>query len=217
MIAGLIHDVRTPLVAVRGYAKMMLEERAGTLTSTQREYLTIMLENTNRTIPLLKELSDLTSEPPLAFEPISIRDLWQDSLQNWKSGAVAKSIQIQEKGLSKSMVVRGNRHMLREAFEVLLSNAVKFTDPGGEIIVEFCGVEGEPVEVRISDIRAGVAWEPLRDTSNDSKSGGLSAPSRWETDAGLSLVRDIIQLHGGKISVSSQSRGVSTLIITLPA
>ena len=217
MIAGLIHDVRTPLVAVRGYAKMMLEERAGTLTSTQREYLSIMLENTNRTIPLLKELSELTSEPAWAFEPLGIRDLWEDSLQDWKSRALAKSIQIQEKNLSNSLVVRGNKHMLREAFETLLSNAVKNTQQGGEIIVEFCSDEKEQVEARISEVPAEVAWEPLPDTSSESKTGGHSEHSPWESDAALSLVRDIIEIHGGNISVSCQDQGVSELIVTLPA
>jgi signal transduction histidine kinase len=217
MIAGLIHDVRTPLVAVRGYAKMMLEERAGTLTSTQREYLNIMIENTNRTIPLLKELSELTSVSPLAFEPIGIRDLWQDSIQCWKSRALAKSIQINEKVPSKPPVIRGNRHMLREAFEVLVSRAVKLAEPGGEIVIEFCAGEGEQVEVRISGFNAGVDSELLRGTSNERKPGGPSAQSPWETDAELSLVRDIIQLHGGQISGTSQDRGVSMLILTLPA
>jgi signal transduction histidine kinase len=59
-LTNLIHDLRTPLVAVRGYARMLLEERAGgVLNSTQREYLNIVLENTNQVIRMLNDAEHL--------------------------------------------------------------------------------------------------------------------------------------------------------------
>src|SRR5688572_16431315 len=56
--ANLVHDIRTPLVAVRGYAKMLLEEREGPLNGTQREYLAIVVENANRMIRVLKDFEN---------------------------------------------------------------------------------------------------------------------------------------------------------------
>jgi hypothetical protein len=53
--ANLVHDIRTPMVAVRGYTRMLLEEREGPLNPTQREYLTIVLENAQKVIRLLND------------------------------------------------------------------------------------------------------------------------------------------------------------------
>ena len=55
-IASLAHDLRTPFVSIRGYTRMILEERVGPINSTQREYLTIVAENTDKAIRLLNEL-----------------------------------------------------------------------------------------------------------------------------------------------------------------
>jgi signal transduction histidine kinase len=215
-MADLIHDIRTPLVAVRGYAKMMLEERAGSVNPTQREYLGIVVENTNRTVQLLKDLAHLATEPPLSFESIGVRDLWQDASKLWRSRAQAKAIQIQEKIPSESLAIRGNRHMLKQVFEVLLSNAVRSAEPGGEIAVEFSGRGGEAIEVRISDAGTGVIVEPAGALSGQSEAAEAQPGNPEEREADFSLVRDIIRLHGGQISVAGEGRGGSTLIFTLP-
>lgn len=55
-IRGLAHDLRTPFVSIRGYTRMVLEERVGPINSTQREYLTIVAENVDKVIRLLNEL-----------------------------------------------------------------------------------------------------------------------------------------------------------------
>lgn len=62
LTAELIHELRTPLVVVRGYAKMLLEERAGPLNNTQREYLNIMVDNADRVVRLLRDLERRSSQ-----------------------------------------------------------------------------------------------------------------------------------------------------------
>jgi signal transduction histidine kinase len=63
-VADLVHDIRTPLVAVRGYAKMLLEERDGPLNPTQREYVAIVVENANRVVRLINDLEQLLKKAP---------------------------------------------------------------------------------------------------------------------------------------------------------
>lgn len=55
-VANLVHDLRTPLVSIRGYTRMILEERVGPINSTQREYLSIVAENADKAVRLLNEL-----------------------------------------------------------------------------------------------------------------------------------------------------------------
>src|SRR5687768_17481584 len=76
-IATIAHDLRTPFMSIRGYTKMVLEERAGPITSTQREYLGIVADNAGRVLQLLDELQELAFQKQLAPEELNLADVWQ--------------------------------------------------------------------------------------------------------------------------------------------
>ena len=202
LIANLAHDLRTPFVSIRGYTKMMLEERAGPINSTQREYLTIVAENTNRVIQLLNDLLQLATKQPLRLEPFDVCDLWREILGLRRPRALGKSIRIMELVPAEPLVILGDRQKLMEVFAELLSNAVKITDQGGEIIVEVSNSNPDDITVKISGTGQ----------SETSKPG-----SHDNLGTGLSVVHDVIQSHGGRISVSSKTGEGIAFLITLPA
>jgi signal transduction histidine kinase len=218
LIANLAHDLRTPLVAVRGYTRMILDDRAGPINGTQREYLTIVAENTNRVIQLLNTLLQLTSQQSMRFEAFDARELWTEILSILRPRALAGSVRITEHFAQAPLKIFGDRTKLQGVFTDLLANAVKFTDPGGQVVVELSGNQEGEVAVTISDSGVGIPEEILeRIISRENRSEPVMGSFRESLGVGLSVIQDILRLHGGKISVSSNAdRGV-TFAIILPA
>jgi signal transduction histidine kinase len=75
LMAKLVHDLGTPILSIRGYTKMILDERAGPISSTQREYLTIAAENANHVIRLVRNLQRLIASQTPHFEVFDAREL----------------------------------------------------------------------------------------------------------------------------------------------
>jgi two-component system phosphate regulon sensor histidine kinase PhoR len=218
LIANLVHDLRTPLVSIRGYTKMILEERAGTINSTQREYLTIVTENTNRLVQMLNSLLQLATTQPLHFETLDMRSLWQAALAVVRPHAQQKSVKVIERIPAEPLVILGDKQKLMEVFTNLLSNAVKFTDQGGEVALELSGKNEGEATVTISDTGVGIPAELVEKfVERMSPPDGSSATIRESLGVGLSVVHDIIRLHGGRLSVSSKAEEGVTVFITLPA
>ena len=219
LLAKIPHELRTPLVAIRGYTKMILDERAGPINSTQREYLTIVSENSNRLVSLVNWISNLVqlTGERLRLEFVDLRELWHESRRTIQAAATERSIKIIEEIPSEPFTVLGDREKLAQVFNTLLQNAVKFTDPDGEIRVEFSGAPEDDRTVRISDTGVGIPPE-LLEKIFDRYHQTDSLPQRGHNNAGMgySIVHDIIRLHGGKIVVTSKVGEGSSFVFTLP-
>ena len=144
------------------------------------------------------------------------RELWRNILEVLRPIALEKSIRVTERIPDAPLMVFGDKQELREVFTNLVFNSVKFTDRGGEIIVELAGKAGEAT-MMISDTGVGIPAEVL-DQSFSATPQAEASPSsiRDSLRVGLLVVQDIIRLHGGQISVSSRNGGGVTFLITLP-
>ena len=218
LIADLAHDLRTPFVSIRGYTKMVLEERAGPINSTQREYLSIVAENTTRAIHLLNDLLAAATSQSLCLETMDVRDLWQEARGILKPRAQAKSLRITERIPPEPLLVAGDREMLMEVLAEIFSHTIKFADPGAELFVELSNHDKETITVRISDARAEI---PPKFVDTVSRRTNLSGRSRPGAGDGLgtefSMIREIIQSHGGRISVSNKDESGVGFFVSLPA
>ena len=219
LLAKIPHELRAPLVAIRGYTKMILDERAGPVNNTQREYLTIVSENSNRLVSLINWISNLVqlTGEKLRLEYVDLRELWREARGGIQAAAAERAIKIIEKIPSEPVTVLGDREKLAQVFNTLLQNAVKFTDRDGEISVEFSGGPEEDRTVRISDTGVGIPQE-LLDKIFDRYHQTDSQQQRNNDAAGtgFSIVHDIIRLHGGKIVVTSKVGEGSSFVFTLP-
>jgi len=217
LIANLVHDLRTPLVAIRGYTKMILENRAGPINELQREYLTIAAENTNRIIELLNQLAQITRAQPLHFEAFDARDLWRETLKWMRLRVPGKAAKITERISPVPLVVFGDKQKLTEVLTDFLLRAIQFTDPAGEIVVELSGSDEGDVALTISDTGAGIPAEIASKVVSEPVQPDHSMSSDRESlGAGLSLVQDLLRLHGGQISMSSNPGEGVRLLIALP-
>lgn len=218
VVSNMAHDLRTALVPIRGYTRMILEERAGPLSSEQREYLTVISENTRRAIHLVQSLVRFTIEQPLSFQAVDLRDLCRECVLQIQPQALKKSVQIREKTPFQPVWTLGDPGRLTEAFLGLLSGAVEFTAPDGEIVLELSVKGADEVMIKILGGGAGLPPEFVETVQNPSAGAGTSGTEkRDEQAARLFLLHDILRSHGGRISATAESGAGFALLVRLPA
>ncbi len=209
------HEFKTPVVSIRGYAKLLQDPN---LTDGQRkEYTDTIIQESLRlsamssNILLLSryEHTEMITEKTVFLLDEQIRDCIQLQSRDWMDKDITLS------GELESVMFYGNPDFLNHLWSNLLSNAIKFTPAGGAISVSLAQRDGAVV-VRFSDSGIGMDEEALShiyekfyqaDASRRSAGNGL----------GLSIVKRIVDLCGGEIAVESEPGLGTTFEITLPA
>lgn len=208
LISNVSHDLRTPLASMRGYIDTLLL-RNGTLSSDEREHcLRVASKNTSHLTALVDDLFELSkldsANVDPCFEAFSLAELLQDTVQEFDLDAAEKQIVVEAERPADPTIVFADISLIQRVLENLLRNAIQFTPAGGRIRI---GLEKRPksVAVSISDTGCGIAAGDLdhifdrfyrRETgeNDDSGSAGL----------GLAIVKRILDLHGSRITVTSE-------------
>jgi two-component system, NtrC family, sensor histidine kinase KinB len=181
-LSTVIHDFSSPLFAARGYIRMVLEERNGSLTEPQRRYMTAILENIGKLVTLAEELNDFPEKDAFEFDTISFQDLLQQAVAEVRSELTEKNVRLTEDVSGGSLSTIGDAEKLASAVSSFLSATVQFTGRSGSVQV-YAREENEKIIVRFSATRdTGTATdEPLPDVSMPCK---------------------ILRLHGGSAYIS---------------
>lgn len=218
-LATLSHEMRTPLNVVLGIVWRLLN-RAMDPDATRRALETID-RNTRLQAQLMEDLLDvsriITGKLKLHMLPLDLRTIVGESIDAVKSAADAKGIAIELAIDAESTRVEGDPLRLQQVVWNLLSNAVKFTPTSGRISVTIRRA-GDALVLAVSDTGTGIAPELIPyvfdrfrqgDSTSTRKYGGLGL--------GLSIVRHLVELHGGTVSASSDGEGCgATFELTLP-
>ena len=204
------HELRTPLAAVRGYARMMLDGKGGEINTTQRDYLTAVVDNSNRLINLVSWMSRVAEQSPqeLRLTTFDLRDVWIECVAARQSALGEKSITLTQQIPHESFVIMADREKLAEVFTKLLAIATEFTRRGGAITAEFSRGREREIIVKISDNGVGIPMEMLNKRLDRSLSTG---------ELSLSGIYDAIGMHGGRVFVNSKPEQGSSVLFTLPA
>jgi signal transduction histidine kinase/DNA-binding response OmpR family regulator len=222
LLSTVTHELKTPMVAVKGYTTLMLRQKAGPLTPKQREYLDIALKNINRQLSLIDELLNSMKiaiyRQPLRIADADLRDLIEEVVELIGPEAQRKRITVSHSFDREAYVVVGDREKLRQAFTNLLSNAVKFTPEGGRITVGGASTSPGMVEVTVCDTGIGIpegalakVFDPFFqvDSSTARQYGGVGL--------GLAITKEIIGAHGGTIGVKSRVSEGTAFTVRLPS
>ena len=219
-LSTLSHEIRTPLNAVLGWARILL-----TRPDLDRELLerglTIIERNANAQARLIDDLLDMArivaGKLRLEVQPVDLLGIVLAAIDVVMPSATAKRIRIRTSLDPKTPRVMGDPDRLQQSVWKLLSNALKFTEAGGTIEVKL-EVGEASARIIVRDTGQGISAEflPLvfdrfrqNDASSARRHGGLGL--------GLALVREIVELHGGSVSASSDGEGHgSTFTIELP-
>jgi signal transduction histidine kinase/CheY-like chemotaxis protein len=218
-LAVLSHELRTPLNPILGWAKLLRSRKFDPATSDRA--LETIERNAKLQTQLIEDLLDvsriLQGKLSLNVYPVDLVSTIEAAIETVRLSAEAKSIQIQtilEPGVGQ---VSGDANRLQQVVWNLLANAVKFTPPGGQVAIALEQVEAQ-AQIRVTDTGKGIAPEFLpyvfdyfrqEDGTTTRTFGGLGL--------GLAIVRHLVELHGGTVSVSSPGEGQgATFLIKLP-
>jgi len=212
------HDLRTPLARLRTTAEFALAGQAD--VDRYREALADCVEETDRTLVMLNTLMDISEAESgtmaLSREPVDLRAVVERAVDLYKDVAEADGVAlaVAPSALAEPLVVTGDRTRLEQVAANLIDNAVKYTETGGRVDVEL-GRDGDAAIIHVRDTGIGIPanelpriWERLfrGDSSRTERGLGL----------GLSVVRAIVQAHGGTVAVDSEVGRGSTFTVRLP-
>jgi len=217
-LATLSHELRTPLNAMLGWTRLL---RIGKLDSegTARALETIE-RNARLQEQLIADILDVsrivTGKLRLELRPTDLAPLVENTLDTLRPSADAKSITLRA-ALHAAGTVLGDADRLEQVVWNLVVNAIKFTPIGGEITVSLEHQGGSAV-LTVSDTGEGISPDVLPYVFDRFRQGDASVTRRHGgLGLGLSMVRHIVELHGGKSSVISEGRGAgATFMVQLP-
>jgi signal transduction histidine kinase len=218
--SNIAHELRTPLAAIRGYARMILDGRTGDVTTTQRDYLGIINDNTNRLINVanwMTHLADLSAQP-FSLDICDLCTIWADSTGKNQEILKGKSLKLVERIPDESFKIVADAEKLECAFSDLITAAVNLSDSGSTITVEFSRGREQVVTVKISVSSSGVASEVLNGILDRSIHSSVTGTvlGKDEARASLNAAHEIVAMHGGRMFVNSTAGQGPTLLFTLP-
>jgi len=218
-LATLSHELRTPLNAILGWAQLLA---GGQLDeATARRAVEIIERNTRLQAQLIDDLLDIsrivTGKLRLELRAVTVRSIVEAAVESAQPVAHAKGVALLREFDSAPDAILCDPSRMQQVIWNLLSNAIKFTPEGGHVSLS---VErrGATIVLTVSDTGAGIEREFLphvfdrfrqQDPASTRKHGGLGL--------GLSIVRHLVELHGGSIEAVSEGKGRgATFIVTVP-
>lgn len=218
-VASVSHELRTPLTSIRGYLDLVREGEAGDLTADQDRFLAIVDRNAER---LLRVVGDLllvarvdAGKLDLELTYLDLRNVAEDAVEAARPDATVKEVALRVTGDALPALL-GDQARLSQVVDNLVSNALKFTPPGGSIQVRAFADKGRAV-LEVSDTGIGVPEEEQeRLFERFFRASAASEQAIQGTGLGLTIVRAITEAHGGAISVQSEQGVGTTVRVELP-
>jgi signal transduction histidine kinase len=221
-LAKVSHEIRTPLNAITGFAEVIMAEHFGPIGNERyRDYLKDIHVAGTHLVSLLNDLLDLskieTGQLDLTFAPVGLNELTQQCVGIMQPQASRARIIIRTSLTPSLPQVMADERSLRQIVLNLLANSIKFTGPGGQVIVSTaCADSGETV-LRVRDTGVGMspkdveaALEPFRQTATAGSwgSGG--------TGLGLPLTRALAEANGAHFNIKSAPNAGTLVEIAFP-
>jgi signal transduction histidine kinase len=232
-ISIMSHELRAPLINIKQCASMILEGHFGKPVPQQNESLLMIKNNAQRLIVMIADLLDVgkLNSRQLNYSQVNIQDLLNDAISTVNHWCTSKDIKISLRGLTKEMHVYADYERIRQVCTNLLSNAIKYTRPRGAIVISVRMLKEKEtenqlhefnkqpfVEIEVKDNGIGIAPEDLEkiferfvQIKNPDFTSSLNS-----TGLGLSIVREIVEMHGGSITVKSALEKGSCFTVSLP-
>jgi PAS domain S-box-containing protein len=219
-LTTLSHELRTPLNAILGWSNLVLNHDLG--AEDQKHGLETIERSARNQLQLVEDLLDMSrivsGKVRLELRKVDLTDIIEATLDAVRPTAHIRDITLSANLDSQAGQVLGDADRLHQVLWHLLSNAIKFTPPGGRVEVQLKRV-GAQVEIEVSDTGQGISAEFLphvferfrqEDASTTRTAGGLGV--------GLAIVKHFVELHGGVVSGTSPAPGAgSTFTISMPA
>jgi PAS domain S-box-containing protein len=221
LLANVSHELHTPLVSIKGYTEMILKRRLGPLTPEQERGLEVALKNIDRLIEMIDNLLSFSrmeqGETQLNLETVPLWQIVDEAVELVAERIRKRNLSVTTQYETDDLAVRADRVKIGQVLTNLLTNSVKFNRDGGRITLTARKGPRGYVEVVVADTGIGIPSEELDRIFERFHQVDSSPRRRYEgTGIGLSIVRDILRLHGCSIRVTSEPDRGSVFTFTLP-
>lgn len=228
LVASVSHELRTPLTSICGYAEMLLGV-PGPVTgpaaepTPERRMLQVIERNGRRLLGLVDDLLTLSRVDAGHFgqyeQPVDLADLVRSSVGVLTPSLAQNRIRLDVDTPDGLPTVDGDRSQLERVVLNLLTNAVKFSEPEGTVSVGLAAVQaGERVRLTVTDRGIGITPEEMPKLfTRFFRSEEARRRVIQGTGLGLAVVKEIVDRHGGEISVRSEPAQGTTMTVLLPA
>jgi len=219
-VSTVSHELRTPLTSIKGYVDLILDGDAGEINDIQREFLSIVQENSDRLVELINDMLDISriesGRIHLKVEPLYVSDLVEGSVDTFRAVMSQSGRTVDVHVPDELPLVAADRDRVRQVLINLVSNALKYSPAGGAVAVS-AEHSGNRVKISVRDHGLGISKHDQEmlftkfyrvDSAMTREIGG--------TGLGLSICKSIIELLGGEIGVTSTVGKGSTFWFSLP-
>lgn len=220
-LANMSHELRTPLNAINGFSEIMAGEMFGPLGDARyKGYAADILKSGQHLLSLINDILDMAKieagKLTLHYETVSLKEVVDDAARLMRG-------RIQEAGLNLLIdaadlpEIDADYRGLKQVVLNLISNAVKFTPEGGDIVVALSREDDDRVRVAVTDTGIGIAAEDLGRLARPFEQvEGQHSKTTQGTGLGLALSKSLIELHGGTLTIDSVPGRGTTVGFDLP-
>lgn len=220
-LANMSHELRTPLNSIIGFSQMLHDEVMGTVNDQQKRYLSNVLNSSKQLELLINDILDLakieSGKAELHIEEFDIKEIITNVLIELREIAEQKQTDINVNLHSCPMNIKADRMKIKQVMYNLVSNAIKFTPNKGRIEID-CNRDNSNNVFSVSDTGIGIREEDVDKIFSTFEQADSSYTKTYRgTGLGLALVKFLVQMHGGTVSVESTLGKGSTFIFSLPS
>jgi signal transduction histidine kinase len=218
LLADVSHELMTPLTAIRGYVQTLAIPGLNVDDASRRRYLEIVDAETYKLEAIIGDLLDLArlegGGGNLVTELVGVRELFQRVIDRHGPTIQNRRVTMNVSVVPETLQVRGDAHRLEQALQNIAANAIRHTPGGGR--VELAGERrGDRIRLAIRDTGPGIPEEHLAHVFDRFYKADPSR-SHAGSGLGLSIVRAIVQRHGGAVSAQNAPDGGALFEIWLP-
>jgi protein-histidine pros-kinase len=220
-LANMSHELRTPLNAILGFSELLVDERVGKLSPKQLEYMRDIHASGTHLLQLINDVLDLakieSGKIEVSISKFSIHEVIESLIKTLKPIADKKEVLIKLKLTPEITTVYLDKNKFRQILFNLISNAVKFNKPNGVVTIETSLLNKERLKLHVHDTGIGMSMDGLKKIFVPFVQLDSGPARKHEgTGLGLALTKNLVELHGGEISVSSVLGTGSTFSVSLP-
>ncbi|MEX0652807.1 MAG: ATP-binding protein [Phycisphaeraceae bacterium] len=219
-LATLSHELRTPLNAILGWSQLLARDMS--CSDDAKKGLLAIERNARVQAQLIGDLLDMgriiSGKFKLNVQPVEPQRVIEAAVETVQHAAEAKGIRLTTRVAPDVGLVRGDAGRLQQVMWNLLSNAIRFTPAGGQVTVTLRRAQADHVEIIVTDTGQGIPLAFLPHVFDRFRQADASATrSHGGLGLGLSIVKHIVELHGGTIRADSPGLGQgATFIVALP-
>jgi len=217
-ISVLAHDLRSPFQGLIGLVSVLRKDFDKMHRTESKEFLELMESSIRNLFDLLDNLLQWskmhTGMLKLEKEEISLNNIIDEIIEIYQQNAMLKNIVLMP-DLQSEIKIYASENMLKSIIRNLISNAIKFTSSGGYVKVKASKINNN-VEIRVSDTGIGMSEENLKKLFTDEMASLDGTEKEKSSGLGLILVKEFVELHNGKINVTSEEGKGTEFTVILP-